>query len=571
MVSISPTPGTPFASKKYHHPEIMTSKRSVGILAPVFALRHDHDFGIGDTRALRELMDWAAEHGIGFVQLLPINETGPDNSPYNAISSVALDPVLLDVSLYTLPELTPADIVAARSGENFSVDLVDFPTARRVKTKLLQLAFSRFGKNRSRAKAFKLFCKAEAAWLKDYAIFRTLIDKYGNEMWDQWSPDAQKSVNPDGPQATYHAWVQWVAFTQWRELRTYGTKIGVRLMGDIPIGVNYYSADVFSNPHLFNLGWCGGAPPEKIFKDDPFVQKWGQNWGIPLYRWDVMEKDGFAWWRQRIAKLTDIFHIFRIDHVLGFYRIYGFPWRPQRNAEFLALTENEVKARTGGHLPHFIEYDDDTQEHCAANRAAGDKYLRMIQAAANEAEVVGEDLGAVPDYVRPHLLKRGIPGFKIPQWEVTTDDQAISGLAYDECSFTTYATHDHPSMAAMWDDCRYAMHHAPEHAERMKAGRELRLLAEFANMPPTSEYPPYNSQIKWQLLNGLLASASRYAAIMITDLFGMTDRFNIPGVVCESNWRTRFPYSAKQMRDQSELRYEAEKFKELSKETHRTS
>jgi 4-alpha-glucanotransferase len=127
----------------------MTSKRSVGILAPVFALRHDYDFGIGDTRALRELMDWAAEHGIGFVQLLPINETGPDNSPYNAISSVALDPVLLDVSLYTLPELTPADIVAARSGENFSVDLVDFPTARRVKTKLLQLAFSRFGKNRS--------------------------------------------------------------------------------------------------------------------------------------------------------------------------------------------------------------------------------------------------------------------------------------------------------------------------------------------------------------------------------------------------------------------------------------
>ncbi|MBE7493322.1 MAG: 4-alpha-glucanotransferase [Verrucomicrobiaceae bacterium] len=547
----------------------MTSKRSAGLLAPVFALRHDHDLGVGDTRALRELMDWAAEHGIGFVQLLPINETGPDNSPYNAISSVALDPVLLEISLYTLPELAPADITAAKAGEDFSGDLVNFPTARRVKTKLLQLAFSRFGKNKTRAKAFATFCKAEAAWLKDYAIFRTLIDKHGHEMWDQWPADARASVDPEGPEATYHAWVQWIAFTQWRELRNYGTKIGVRLMGDIPIGVNYYSADVFANPHLFNLGWSGGAPPEKIFKDDLFVQKWGQNWGIPLYRWDVMEQDDFAWWRQRIAKLTDVFHIFRIDHVLGFYRIYGFPWRPQRNAEFLPLTEDEAKARTGGHLPHFIEHDDDTPEHCAANRAAGDKYLRMIQAAAQGAEVVGEDLGAVPDYVRPHLLERGIPGFKVPQWEVTPDDKAISGLTYDECSFTTYATHDHPPMAAIWDGCRHNMHHAPEYEDRMKAGRELRLLAEFAGIPPTSDYPPYSDTIKWQLMRGLLASASRYAAIMITDLFSMTDRFNVPGVVSDANWRTRFPHTAQQMREKPELNAEAVKFRELAKETKR--
>lgn len=547
----------------------MTPKRSAGILAPVFALRHDHDFGIGDTRALRELMDWAAEHGIGFVQLLPINETGPDNSPYNAISSVALDPVLLEISLYTLPELTTADIAAAKAGEDFSGDLVNFPAARRVKTKLLQLAFSRFGKNKTRAKAFATFCKAEAAWLKDYTIFRTLIDKHGNELWDHWPADARSSVDPDGPEATYHAWVQWIAFTQWRELNKYGTKIGVRLMGDIPIGVNYYSADVFANPHLFDLGWSGGAPPEKIFKDDLFVQKWGQNWGIPLYRWDVMEADGFAWWRQRIAKLTDVFHIFRIDHVLGFYRIYGFPWRPQRNAEFLPLTEEEAKARTGGPLPHYIEHADDTPEHCAANRAAGDKYLRMIQDAAQGAEVVGEDLGAVPDYVRPHLLERGIPGFKVPQWEVTPDDKAISGLTYDECSFTTYATHDHPPMAAIWDGCRHNMHHAPEHEDRMKAGRELRLLAEFASMPPTSDYPPYNDTIKWQLMRGLLASASRYAAIMITDLFSMTDRFNVPGVVSDANWRTRFPYSTQQMRDKAELSAEAVKFRDLAKVTRR--
>ena len=132
------------------------------------------------------------------MQLQPFNETGPRNSPYNAISSVALDPVLLEISLYTLPELTPADIAAAKAGEDFSGDLVNFPAARRVKTKLLQLAFSRFGKNKTRAKAFATFSKAEAAWLKAYAIFRTPIAKPGNELWDPWPADARPRDQPEG-------------------------------------------------------------------------------------------------------------------------------------------------------------------------------------------------------------------------------------------------------------------------------------------------------------------------------------------------------------------------------------
>jgi 4-alpha-glucanotransferase len=281
-----------------------TSKRSAGILAPVFALRREGDLGIGDTRALRELMDWAAGNGIGFVQLLPINETGPDNSPYNAISSVALDPVLVEVSAETIPELTAADIepvVAAEPEAALRGPLVDYPTARRVKAGLMRLAFDRFSTSGTaeRKAGFAAFQNAEAAWLKDYCVFRTLIDRHGHELWDQWPADARGSVDADGPEATYHAWAQWVAFTQWRGLREHGSQIGVRLMGDIPIGVNYYSADVFAQTHLFDLEWSGGAPPERIFKDDLFVQKWGQNWGIPLYRWDVMEQDGYAWWRRR--------------------------------------------------------------------------------------------------------------------------------------------------------------------------------------------------------------------------------------------------------------------------------
>jgi len=299
------------------------------------------------------------------------------------------------------------------------------------------------------------------------------------------------------------------------------------------------------------------------------VQKWGQNWGIPLYRWDVMEADGFTWWRQRVEKLTNIFHIFRIDHALGFYRIYSFPWRPQRNAEFLPLDEQEAMQRTGGRLPGFKEHNDDTPEHRAANLAAGDKYIRMVQEAAQGAEVVGEDLGSVPDYVRPHLLERGIPGFKIPQWEVQPDDHPIPGTAYDECSFTTYATHDHPPMKAMWDGCRQRMTDDPDEGERWKAGRELRLLAEFCGWPAEESYPPYDDRVKWQMLRGLLASKSRYAACMITDLFDMEDRFNIPGVVSDANWRTRFHFTMRQLRADALLSREAARFHELAKETGR--
>ena len=158
--------------------------------------------------------------------------------------------------------------------------------------------------------------------------------------------------------------------------------------------------------------------PEPYFKDDEFTQKWGQNWGIPLYRWDVMRSRNFDWWRQRVRGVKRIFHLFRIDHVLGFYRIYAFPWRPTRNKEFLPLDWNQMLERTGGRAPHFAPRDDSTWENCEANRREGEEYLRVVLEESAAARVVGEDLGTVPDYVRPNLRSLGIAGFKIPQWEV---------------------------------------------------------------------------------------------------------------------------------------------------------
>jgi len=161
-------------------------------------------------------------------------------------------------------------------------------------------------------------------------------------------------------QLAFYAYVQFIAQEQWDLTAAHARKRGVKLMGDVPYGVSRCSCDVFSNRAVFDLEWFGGAPPESNFKDDDFVVRWGQNWGVPLYRWDVMAKDDYGWWRQRISKLCRFFDIFRIDHALGFYRIYSFPWRPDRNQEFLPLqsggnqgpdrrTRPRISTRTGRH------------------------------------------------------------------------------------------------------------------------------------------------------------------------------------------------------------------------------
>ena len=217
---------------------------------------------------------------------------------------------------------------------------------------------------------------------------------------------------PSQRRGDFFCYVQWIAHQQWRDIKAHAEQSGVALMGDIPFGVSYYSADVFSRPNEFMLDWSGGAPPEPTFKDDAFTQKWGQNWGIPLYRWSGMRANNFQWWRERVRGTRRIFHFFRIDHVQGFYRVYAFPWRPDRNKEFLPLDQHQMLERTGGRAPHFSPRDDDTPENREANKREGEQYLRVVLEEAGAARVVGEDLGVVPEYVRPNLQSLGIGGIQ---------------------------------------------------------------------------------------------------------------------------------------------------------------
>ncbi|MGI8601664.1 MAG: 4-alpha-glucanotransferase [Verrucomicrobiales bacterium] len=563
--------------------------RLSGVLAPLFALRREADLGIGDVAALRELIDWAVEAGVGFIQLLPINETGPDHSPYNAISSVAMDPIYLDLSPGTVPELTAEDIEAALENQDVSAlrgPWVDYTAVRQVKNHLLETAFARFW-SRLRGGAgradFERFRRDEALWLEDYAVFRWLMERANDSpAWDGWPAEfntadaarrfrqAQTGVDRVAAERaiTYRAWLQWLTFTQWRRLRAYARQRGVALMGDMPIGVSYYSADVFMRPELFQLDWSGGSPAETAYRDDPFVCKWGQNWGIPLFDWAAMERDGHAWWRQRVKKLVEVFEIFRVDHVLGFYRLYGFPWRPERNAEFLPLSPVEAVIRTGGRLPRFHPHDDDTPEHRALNREHGDRLLTMLQQAVEGAAIVGEDLGVVPDYVRPNLLDHAIPGFKIPQWEEGENGAGPRGADFPECSLATYATHDLPPLRTIWKTLRAES--AGGGDSPSERGRiEFERLVCFAELEFGAAAPPYSDSLKWKLLSALFRSRSRLAAVQITDLFGLDDRFNTPGTSGGENWRVRLPWSVRQLQEDPILRREARRFHFLARQTNR--
>ncbi len=563
---------------------ITPEKPIAGLLAPLFAIRSENDLGIGDTESLRQFIDWAASYGFRLVQLLPINETGADNSPYMAVSSVALDPTTIFISPESIPDLSKAEfekILGEHDHVKLQAGSVNYRLVKPLKRALLTRAFDNFlekalRQNGSRARKFRAFVKEQSAWIDGYALFRALMDENGgSERWDLWPAEqatAKSALKWLKKQSAakrreferrmkYYKYVQWLAFSQWRELKTYCDKKGVALMGDVPFGVSYYSADVFSQPEIFDLTWSGGAPPEKIFKSDPFTEKWGQNWGVPLYRWDVMRGDNFAWWRQRVHGVREMFHLFRIDHVLGFYRIYSFPWRPEKNDEFLPLSEHDAKARTGGRLPQFLPRDDWSWENADANRREGEEFLHALTEQVGQNRLIGEDLGVVPDYVRPNLASLGIAGFKIPMWERKHGGWFIDGKDYQRLSVAAYATHDHPPLKSLWDElcdeCASKDHHTAGHALH-----ELRALAAFAGIH--SHLPhAFTAEIHEALLGALFRSNAWIAVCMITDLFGSTQRFNVPGAIADSNWSERLHNTVAGWRSDSQLCAKMDRIRDL--------
>jgi 4-alpha-glucanotransferase len=553
---------------------LLVSVKTTGVLIPAFSTRRRGDLGIGDTLSMVEWIDWAADFSVGFLQLLPINENGTDESPYSAISSIALDPIYLAFEPDHIPCLTQADIDSARSalGDRLTSHLIDYPHIRAEKFRLLEISYARFAAypEPSLAAEFQEFREKNSSWLSDYSRFKLLIEIHGKQLtWDEWpencrDPESarkfiaklhQRNASHVETRLGFFAYGQWLCFRQWRAVREHADRRGIKLMGDVPIGVSYHSADVFFQPNLFLTDWFGGTSPEAYSAENPFLHEWGQNWGIPLYDWDAMAKTDFAWWRARITHLTDIFRMFRIDHILGFYRIYGFPWHPKRNHEFIGLNHHEAAQRCGAQLPRWFDQPDDSDAHKAINLSRGDFRLRKILEAAGDTEIIAEDLGWVPEYVRPHLDEIGIAGYRIPHWDSYASGAPIMGDAFSANSFATYSTHDHDSLCAVWENCRNAIaahRYEPSeinHRQAESAIRSLRLLAGFSSIPISQDHhwPAYSDAIHWRLIKSLLESNSRYAVLMATDLFQLPDRINIPGSEKHSNWRLRLNLSPHDM------------------------
>ncbi|MDX2079796.1 MAG: 4-alpha-glucanotransferase [Terrimicrobiaceae bacterium] len=536
--------------------ELSPEKRIAGILAPVTALRGKGDLGIGDAAALVEFASWAAEKGFGIVQILPFNETGADHSPYNILSSMAIEPATIATVPEWLPDLSPEDfkeVCAKHDLDALRAGPVRYTAVKALKRDLLLAAFRQFrgrGGDRMRARAFAKFETTESDWLEPYAIFRSLVEWNGTEVTEDWPAEHRTPAGAaewaaslpakDGRRfrdlIRFFSYVQWIAYSQWKTVRAACDRLGVALIGDIPVGVSIYSADVWAEPGIFDLTRSSGAPPEKIFKSDPFTEQWGQNWGFPLYDWREMSRDNFAWWRRRLRAAREIFHFLRVDHALGFFRIYSFPWRPQQNERFIDLSEDAARAITGGPLPGFVPHDDSSEQNREYNRRQGEMLLSIFVEETGPHRLVAEDLGEVAPYVRPTLEALAIPGFKIPQWERRPDGSMIPGQDYQRLSLATFATHDHPTIRQFWEEWA-AEAEKPETREH--ALRCMREMLDFCGSPGLEIPRPFDRQVHAAFVRGLFATNSWLAVHQITDLLGLSDRFNVPGAVADANWTAR--------------------------------
>lgn len=305
--------------------------KGAGTAIPVFALRSDSDMGVGDFADLKQMVDWAAMTGQSFVQILPINDTTmtgtwTDSYPYNANSTFALHPMYLRVQdMGVLKDGARMEHYRALARELNDLDEIDYERVNAAKGAYIREIFEQEGAKTLRSKSFKAFVAQNRYWLEPYAAFCVLRDLNGTPEFGAWGEMAvYDQARVDGFVKAHRRDIDLVCFTQYhldrqlKEVRDYAHSRGVALKGDIPIGISRTSVDAWRDTRLFNMDCQAGAPP-----DDFSVL--GQNWGFPTYNWEEMSKDGFAWWKARFSKMAEYFDAYRIDHVLGFFRIWQIP------------------------------------------------------------------------------------------------------------------------------------------------------------------------------------------------------------------------------------------------------
>ena len=308
--------------------------RGTGVAIPVFSLRSKGSFGVGDFGDLRLMVDWVARTHQRLLQVLPINDTTSthtwtDSYPYSCISVFALHPQYAD--LRQLPELKDEKLkkqFEALREELNALPQIDYERVNNAKRDYLRAIFEQEGQQVLRSEAFKTFFHETEQWLVPYAQYCLLRDQTGTVDFSQWKghetwdeADRKALSNPRTKaykEVAFYYYVQFVLKTQMQDVHDHARQQGVILKGDIPIGVSRVGCDVWMEPKYFNMNGQAGAPPDDFAED-------GQNWGFPTYNWDEMLRDNCAWWVRRFQNMSHFFDAYRIDHVLGFFRIWEIP------------------------------------------------------------------------------------------------------------------------------------------------------------------------------------------------------------------------------------------------------
>jgi 4-alpha-glucanotransferase len=498
----------------------LTDVRRSGLLIPLFSSASSESWGIGEIADVAFTARWLAGAGQRVLQLLPLNEmAGGQHSPYSAASALAIDPIF--IRLAHVPEFAALGGEAALDdkarealGRVRALPHVDYDAVRRLKRAALERAFARFcdrewARGSDRAVALRRFIEAEKSWLSDYALFRALQDRAGGRAWTEWpgplkERDAQALAAAHvelAHEILFYEYVQWIADSQWQDARRAAREHGVQLFGDLPFMVDTNSADVWLHQERFRLDVSVGVPPDAFSTT-------GQNWGMPLYCWDKMAADGFPWLRQRAARSAKLFDGYRVDHLVGFYRTYGRPL-------------------DGG--PAFF-----TPSEEPAQVALGERVLGIMRESG--AEIIAEDLGVVPDFVRASLARVGVPGFRVHRWERfwSADGQPFRDpREYPALSVATTGTHDTEPLAVWWDNA------AP--AERIAAA-------------PSIGDRPFDADVRDRLIEALFGSGSDLVLFPVQDVFGWRERINEPATVNDTNWTYRLPWSIDRFDDEPEAR-----------------
>lgn len=310
-------------------PEEMFSRgwKCAGTAVPVFSLRTNDSFGVGDFHDLKKLVEWASATGQRVIQLLPVNDTTMtgtwrDSYPYSANSIYALHPQFM-----YLPEagVRRDSAYKALKAELEALPETDYERVNREKDRLLRKAFRTRWKKTAESEDFLKFMKENRFWLDAYCAYRILLQKTGTADSSKWGKyakfDSKKTaalLRENKEEAEYHEFVQYHLHRQLLDARNFARERGIVLKGDLPIGVSRNSVDAWQAPEQFNMGSQAGAPPDAFAED-------GQTWGFPTYDWDKMAEDRFAWWKSRLKNMEQYFDMFRIDHILGFFRIWEVP------------------------------------------------------------------------------------------------------------------------------------------------------------------------------------------------------------------------------------------------------